>query len=218
MTIHSLSIGYNDTAPVAHITDAVLRCGKFICLLGRNGSGKSTLLKTLAGLLPPLSGEIEGNEKISLVLTQLPQLENTTVRQLVATGRLPYSGLFGQLHEADWQAVDRAIQLVGLQSLSDRLTSTLSDGERQRVMIARAVAQDTPVMLLDEPSAFLDYPSKRELMDLLRRLAHEEGKAILLSTHDVEQAIATADLIWCMHDGTLDILPPSPEIIQTYFG
>lgn len=217
MTIHSLSIGYNGTAPVAQITDAVLRCGNFICLLGRNGSGKSTFLKTLAGLLPPLSGEIEGGEKISLVLTQLPQLENTTVRELVATGRLPYSGLFGQLYEEDWQAVDHAIRLVGLQSLSDRLTSTLSDGERQRVMIARAVAQDTPVMLLDEPSAFLDYPSKRELMDLLRRLAHEEGKAILLSTHDVEQAIDTADLIWCMHDGSLDILSPSPEIIQTYF-
>lgn len=220
--LQNITIGYDNTAPVAEITDAVLRNGQFICLLGRNGCGKSTLLRTLAGLQAPLAAP-EGwcgltSADCALVLTAIPRLEHTTVRELVASGRLPYSGLFGQLRQEDWKKVDRALAMTGLEPLQERLTSTLSDGEMQRVMIARALAQDTPVMLLDEPSAFLDYPSKRELMRLLSRLAHEGDKAILLSTHDVEQAIQAADALWCLHDDHLDVLAPTDDIIGRFFS
>ena len=125
------------------------------------------------------------------------------MRELVSYGRLPYTGMFGRLSPADLAAADAAIQLTGIEPLANRYLHTLSDGERQKALIARALAQATPYLLLDEPSAFLDYPSRRQLMQLLVRLAHEEGKAILLSTHDVELAAQYADRLWIIRDQRL---------------
>lgn len=208
LALKQLSIGYKHSAPVASAIDAELSVGEFCCLLGRNGTGKSTLLKTIAGLQPPLSGQIIRPEHIGLVLTQVPNLQNTTTRQMVAFGRLGTTDWLGRLRNEDYEAADLAIRMVGIEDLADRLFGTLSDGERQKTMIARAIAQASPLLLLDEPSAFLDYPSRRELMRLLGQLAHEQNKAILLSTHDVELALESADSIWLMKEKALHRIAP----------
>lgn len=215
--LQNISIGYPSSAPIVSAIEAELCCGQFICLLGRNGSGKSTLLRTLAGLQPPLSGsllsshpqlsstpsQLVSTPSTALVTPHCPELQHTTVRELVAYGRLPYSGLLGRLHAADYEAADQALQRVGIESLAHRLINTLSDGERQKALIARALTQDTPCLLLDEPSAFLDYPSRRQLMQLLLALAHDANKAILLSSHDVELAREYADQLWIIRDHRL---------------
>ena len=133
-----------------------------------------------------------------MVLTEKPDIRNMTVRELVALGRSPYTGFWGTLHDQDWQVVDAAIDQVRIGSLRERMVHTLSDGERQKVMIAKALAQQTPVIFLDEPTAFLDFPSKVEMMQLLRRLAIEGEKTIFLSTHDFELALQVADRLWLM--------------------
>lgn len=144
----------------------------------------------------------------SLVTPHCPELYHTNVRELVGYGRLPYTDLFGRLTKTDLQAAEDAMQRVGILELADRLIHTLSDGERQKALIARALTQATPILFLDEPSAFLDYPSRRQLMSLLQRLSHEEGKAILLSTHDVELAAAYADRLWILNKHRLEIKNP----------
>lgn len=203
LRLSNLNIGYNDSAPVVMSIDAELSDGCFCCLLGRNGTGKSTLLRTIAGLQLPLSGTIERPDSIGIVLTGIPNLLNTKVREMVAYGRLAHTGIWGRLHDEDYVMADEAIRLVGIQDIADRLLSTLSDGEKQKTMIARAIAQQSPLLLLDEPSAFLDYPSRRELMHLLQDLAHNHRKIILLSTHDVELAAASADILWIINDKTM---------------
>ena len=203
LRLSNLNIGYNDSAPVVMSIDAELSDGCFCCLLGRNGTGKSTLLRTIAGLQLPLDGTIERPDSIGIVLTGIPNLLNTKVREMVAYGRLAHTGIWGRLHDEDYVMADEAIRLVGIQDIADRLLSTLSDGEKQKTMIARAIAQQSPLLLLDEPSAFLDYPSRRELMHLLQDLAHNHRKTILLSTHDVELAAASADILWIINDKTM---------------
>lgn len=223
MRLCHLDIGYSQSAPIVSSIDAELLPATFTCLLGRNGSGKSTLLLTLANQLKPLAGEIhsslltlnsslEGNS--SLITPHSPELSNTTVRELVCYGRLPYTGIFGRLHDADYQAADEAISRVGISHLASKFIHTLSDGERQKALIARGLAQGSPILLLDEPSAFLDYPSRRQLMTLLQHLAHDEGKTILLSTHDVELAAQYADRLWIIQNHRLTEKTPqdfSPE-------
>ena len=188
-------------------------------LLGVNGCGKSTLLRTLSGLLPPfpLGGEAtdeapvrlcgrpladyaprELARTVSIVLTERPLAEGLTVEDVVQMGRIPYSRLLSQRSAEDERQVRRALELTSTVHLARRALTSLSDGERQRVFVAKALAQDTPVILLDEPSAFLDFPSQIQLFRLLRRLAHEEGKAILMSTHDVEPALQLADQLWLL--------------------
>lgn len=203
LRLSNLNIGYNNSAPVVSSIDAELSDGCFCCLLGRNGTGKSTLLRTIANLQHPLSGTIERPDSIGIVLTHIPNLLNTSVREMVAYGRLGHTGIWGRLHDEDYVMADEAIRMVGIQDIADRLLSTLSDGEKQKTMIARAIAQQAPLLLLDEPSAFLDYPSRRELMHLLQDLAHIHGKTILLSTHDVELAAASADVLWIINDKTM---------------
>ena len=218
--------GKNGTRVVAEGINAAIRSGELTCLLGANGIGKSTLLRTLSAFQPALSGEIliarDGNSSdadtsltshllpltslsdkelsrlIGVVLTEKPDIRNMTVRELVALGRSPYTGFWGTLHDDDWQVVDEAIEAVRIGSLRERMVHTLSDGERQKVMIAKALAQQTPVIFLDEPTAFLDFPSKVEMMQLLRRLAIEAQKTIFLSTHDFELALQVADRLWLM--------------------
>lgn len=137
---------------------------------------------------------------IGVVLTEKPDIRNMSVRELVALGRSPYTGFWGTLHDDDWQVVDEAIHAVRIEPLRERMIHTLSDGERQKVMIAKALAQQTPVIYLDEPTAFLDFPSKVEMMQLLRRLAQEQQKTIFLSTHDFELALQVADTLWIMRN------------------
>ena len=212
--LSNLSIGYhckNGTRVVAAGINAAIRSGELTCLLGANGVGKSTLLRTLSAFQPKLDGEvlIEGKEittfndkelsrLIGVVLTEKPDIKNMSVRELVALGRSPYTGFWGTLHDDDWQVVDEAIHAVRIEPLRERMIHTLSDGERQKVMIAKALAQQTPVIFLDEPTAFLDFPSKVEMMQLLRRLAREQQKTIFLSTHDFELALQVADTLWLM--------------------
>lgn len=212
--IRDLTTGYASRHRRTVITDGInasLRPGELTCLLGPNGAGKSTLLKTLSGFLAPISGDIliggrplaaypstELARVIGVVLTERITLDNMTARELVGMGRSPYTGFWGRLSDDDMAIVDHAIEIVGITSLSHRMINTLSDGERQKVMIAKALAQETPIIFLDEPTAFLDYPSKVEIMQLLRRIAREEGKTVFLSTHDLELALQIADKIWLL--------------------
>lgn len=172
---------------VAGHINAGINSGELTCLLGANGIGKSTLLRTLSAFQPKLSGEIfiQGQEieqykdkelsmAISVVLTEKCEVRNMTVTELVGLGRTPYTGFWGTLDEDDKQIVERSISLVKIEKLADRMVHTLSDGERQKVMIAKALAQETPIIFLDEPTAFLDFPSKVEMMQLLHRLSRPD--------------------------------------------
>lgn len=196
---------------VAGHINAGINSGELTCLLGANGIGKSTLLRTLSAFQPKLSGEIfiQGQEieqykdkelsmAISVVLTEKCEVRNMTVTELVGLGRTPYTGFWGTLDEDDKQIVERSISLVKIEKLADRMVHTLSDGERQKVMIAKALAQETPIIFLDEPTAFLDFPSKVEIMQLLHHLSRSTNKTIFLSTHDLELALQIADKIWLM--------------------
>ena len=215
--IHDLSIGYRAKHSVHTVAEGIsnsIHSGELTCLLGENGAGKSTLLRTLSGFLPPLAGEISVlgrplgayREKelatvIGVVLTEKNNLQNMTVAELVGMGRSPYTGFWGRLSAEDKAQVEAALALVGIPSLADRLVQTLSDGERQKVMIAKALAQETPIIFLDEPTAFLDYPSKVEILHLLHRLSREMHKTVFLSTHDLELALQIADQLWLMARG-----------------
>ena len=215
--LFNLAIGYPGKHSVKIVAEGIsesIQSGELTCLIGENGAGKSTLLRTLSGFLPALSGEISIMGKplrayrekelatvIGVVLTEKTNLQNMTVAELVGMGRSPYTGFWGQLSADDRQKVDEALSLVGIAWLRERMVQTLSDGERQKVMIAKALAQETPIIFLDEPTAFLDYPSKVEILHLLHRLSQEMGKTIFLSTHDLELALRVADRVWLMKKG-----------------
>jgi iron complex transport system ATP-binding protein len=174
-------------------------------------------MRTLSGFQPALKGAvyIEGksieeytprelSERVGVVLTERNTTPDLTVEEVVSIGRMPYTNFWGKLTQVDYNAVDEAIELVGIESLRHKKIGRVSDGERQKVMIAKALAEQTGIILLDEPTAFLDYGSKVSVMRLLRRLAHEQGKSILLSTHDLEIAFQTTDEVWILqHDGLL---------------
>lgn len=228
VVLHNLSIGYltkGNEKVVASGLNATINNGELTCLLGRNGIGKSTLLRTLSAFQPALEGEIvisstqppssitsltdkQLSRLIGIVLTEKPDVQNMTIEELVGMGRSPYTGFWGTLDDEDKKIVGEAIQLVGIENLQGRMVHTLSDGERQKVMIAKALAQQTPIIYLDEPTAFLDFPSKVETMQLLRRLANDEQKTIFLSTHDVELSLQLADKIWLMEPGHLSVGTP----------
>lgn len=215
--IHNLSIGYaskNNHKIVAEGINHSLFDGQLTCLLGENGAGKSTLLRTLSAFQPALSGSIsvmgrdlkEYSDRqlstlIGVVLTDRVSLQNMSVRELVAMGRSPYTGFWGAMSSDDNEKVNQAIELCGIGALSHRMVETLSDGERQKVMIAKALAQETPLIFLDEPTAFLDYPSKVEVLHLLHRLSRQMHKTVFMSTHDLELALQIADMVWLMKKG-----------------
>ena len=206
----SLSIGYKKKV-VATDINKTLRAGTMTCLIGRNGTGKSTLMRTMAGFQPPLGGSLsmdgrdvtqmttmERARLVSVVLTDRVDVQGMTVTDLVSMGRQPYTGFFGKMTKDDEAIVAEALQQVGMADFAGRQVTTLSDGERQKVMIAKALAQQTPFILLDEPTAFLDYPSKKETLSLLLQLCHEEQKAVLVSTHDLDVALKITDEVWEM--------------------
>lgn len=205
ITTNRLTVGYRGHRVVEDISLS-LPCGRLVCLLGPNGAGKSTLLRTLCGFQPPIAGTVtisgsdittmsaaEVARLVSVVLTDRPLTPSLTAAEMVGMGRAPYTGFWGRLSDDDRRLVSEAMQTVGIASLATRRMGQLSDGERQKVMIAKALAQHTPVIVLDEPTAFLDYPSKVAVMKTLARLAHDEGKTILMSTHDLELAAQLGD-------------------------
>ncbi len=211
----TLTIGYRHPRHPVHLVadkiNVALERGRFVCLLGKNGVGKSTLIRTLAGMQRPITGEVilEGRpvhtfsardlaRRMSLVLTQRVAVGMMPVNAFVSLGRHPYTDWTGRLRKRDEEVVKRAIADVGIEALTHRPMSELSDGERQKVKIARALAQEPQVLVLDEATAFLDLPRRVELMGLLRHLAHEGGRAVLLSTHDLDLALRWADRLWLL--------------------
>jgi len=208
LTTSSLTIGY-PRQPLASHLNLELRPGEMVCLIGPNGAGKSTLLRTLAGMQPPLAGEVllDGEnvhrlppldlaKRLAIVLTARVEAGNLSVWTLVSLGRHPYTDWLGRLTRHDEAIIRRAMEMTGCLPLAARPVHELSDGERQKVMIARALAQEPRVLLLDEPTAFLDLPRRVEMFQLLRRLARQAGHAILLSTHDLDLALRLADRLW----------------------
>ena len=210
-----LNIGYRlkkGTKGLLDLLDLVLESGQLVGLLGRNGTGKSTLIKTLAGLLKPLSGKLDimgipayklkqraYAKMLSIVLTRPPIVGNMLVKDLVATGRYPHTTWLGNLTKTDLVHLEQTIKVTRLADFRYTTLASLSDGERQRALIARALAQDTPLLFLDEPTAFLDTANSIEIMLLLKEIAHKEHKGVLVATHDLPLALQLADKIWLIN-------------------
>lgn len=232
LSTHNLSIGYATGRPLAGAIDVSLQPGELVCLLGPNGAGKTTLIRTLAGMQPPLSGRVllGGQDvrglgpralarQLSVVLTEKLEVGALSVYELVALGRYPYTDWMNRLKPRDHAAVEAALRAVGAAELAGRQCSELSDGERQRVMIARALAQEPELMILDEPTAFLDLPRRVEIMHLLRDLTRATGRAILLSTHDLDLALRSADRVWLLPSGgPLQVGAPEDLILSGAFS
>ncbi len=228
------SIGYKgkangDTIIQSAISVYALK-GELVAVIGENGVGKSTLLRTIAGFQPSVGGEILFRDKpvsvfhekelallMSFVSTEIIRVPNLSVFDLVSLGRYPYTNWFGKLHDEDRHHIEEAIKTVGLQGFETRMVDHLSDGERQKVMIARTLAQDTEVIVLDEPTAFLDLSNKYEIVHILHQLASEKKKTILFSTHDLSTAIAESDRIWLMLNNSVEQGAPEDLILNGSF-
>lgn len=230
----NLSIGYGARV-IQHDLSFVLPDGELVALLGANGCGKSTLLRTLAGLQPLLAGSYslsgeaglsaersirdsglsaERSKLIALVLTERLSVERATVRDVVAMGRYPYTSFLGTLTTADNRIVNEAMKQVGVDELADTYYNDHSDGEKQRVLIAKALAQQTPVILLDEPTAYLDLPSRIKTLSLLHDIAHTQGKTILVSTHELDLAMRSADRVLLMFPNNEGALLDTPDHLR----
>ncbi|HVU12941.1 MAG TPA: ABC transporter ATP-binding protein [Phototrophicaceae bacterium] len=228
---HNLAVGYPPRV-IADKIDVNLRAGELVCLIGPNGAGKSTLMRTLAGIQAPIHGSVtllgddvhrlparERAQRLSVVLTERVNPGLLTAYTLVSLGRHPYTDWSGRLTAHDEAVIRQAIADVGARALVDRHIGELSDGERQKIMIARALAQEPALLILDEPTAFLDLPRRVEIMQLLRRLAHESRRAILLSTHDLDLALRTADRIWLLASGQpLQVGAPEDLVLSGAFA
>ena len=215
LILDKLTIGYHTTV-IQPSLSLEAREGEMICLLGQNGCGKSTLIRTLAGFLPPLSGqafvrqsasaykslfsmtEHERSLLFSVVLTDRLSTDRTTVEDVVAMGRYPYANILGKLSDTDVRNINEALTAVNMEHKRGAYFSELSDGEKQRTLIAKALAQQTPFILLDEPTAHLDLPNRIKTLLLLRQLARTTARTILISTHELDLALQTADTIWLM--------------------
>ena len=217
--LENISLSYGSRTILREVS-LHLRAGELCALVGRNGAGKSTLLRALTSNnktiingspMAELSAE-KMAKTVAIVTTERIRIDNLLVEDLVAMGRAPYTNWVGYLQDIDREIVNDAIKAVGMSDFIGRDTSSLSDGELQRVMIARAIAQQTPIILLDEPTAFLDIPTRFEVCRLLAELAHKQGKCILFSTHDVDAAIPVCDSFTIIENGELRQLPTSDAI------
>lgn len=219
ITLRNITLAYGDRTLVEN-GSAEFAAGELTALVGRNGAGKSTLLRAVTAIEPPKSGEVllDGTNAvamppeaiartISFVGTERVRIANLRCEDIVAIGRAPYTNWIGRMQAADRRIVADALQAVDMEAFAARSIDTLSDGECQRIMIARALAQQTPTIVLDEPSAFLDIPTRFEICRLLQRLAHEEGKCILFSTHDLDAAMPVCDSVAVISDRTITKLP-----------
>ena len=228
ISTNSLTIGYRIASgleyPVQTDLNFSLHTGEMVCMLGPNGCGKSTLLRTLAGLQPALTGEykIQNSDRpeksVALVLTERLSMDNTTVHDVVAMGRYPYTSFLGGLSEQDERIIAESLEAVGFDLLalnsSHSPFNAHSDGEKQRILIAKALAQQTPIILLDEPTAHLDLPHRILILRLLRQLAHEQGKTVLISTHELDLALALSDRILLMSPAGRGIQLDTPEALK----
>ena len=220
ISTNKLTIGYGETVVQSNLSFS-LNEGEMVCMLGPNGCGKSTLLRTLAGLQPALGGEFThcDAKRVALVLTERLSMDHTTVHDVVALGRYPYSSFLDGLSEEDEKMIEEALKSVGfdLSSFPFPLSpfNAHSDGEKQRILIAKALAQQTPIILLDEPTAHLDLPHRILILRLLRRLAHEQKKTVLISTHELDLALALSDRILLMTPGKGVQLDKAETLKQT---
>jgi iron complex transport system ATP-binding protein len=236
IALRALSIGYKpsrkETKVVAVNLNATLRAGELVCLLGPNGAGKSTLMRTMAGMQKPLDGAVELGgvnihelparelaKQLSVVLTERISIGAMTAYSLVALGRYPHTNWAGTLNDKDHEIIQWALQTTGASEFTNRNIGELSDGERQRVMVARALAQEPQLMILDEITAFLDLPRRVEIMQMLRELARTTNRAILLSTHDLDLALRSADVIWLLpKGGALQVGAPEELVLNGAFA
>lgn len=233
LSLKNLDVGYaNARGSVLRGVTLETAPGAFVCILGRNGAGKSTLMRTIAGLQPPLAGEasLDGEDiasmrpaararRIAVVLTERPTSPALRVDDVVTLGRQPFTGWAGRLSVEDLQLAEDALRRSGALAFRGRYFDHLSDGERQRVMIARAIAQTPRLMVLDEITAFLDLPGRVEVMSLLRRHARESGAIVLLSSHDLDLSLQLADAVWLLDGkGALHVGPPSELIAAGHVG
>lgn len=222
--LNNITLSFGSRKLIEHAS-AHFECGRMTALLGRNGTGKSTLLRAIASLGEVQGGAIEigGRElselsnadlarMVAFVNTERVSVEAMTAYDLVAVGRSPYTDWSGRLRSSDHEAIERSIRIAGVEHLADRYVDTLSDGECQRVMIAKALAQDTPAILLDEPTSYLDMPNRYELCTLLGRLAHDEGKCVLFSTHELDIALTLSDNIALVDTPQLLYMPTGEMI------
>ena len=224
----SLSLGYGSRILIDSLSATVKR-GELTALVGRNGTGKSTLLRAITGLGERIGGDILLGDKsidslstaelatmVAFVTTDKVRIANLRCRDVVALGRAPYTNWIGRMQEQDEETVMRSMELVGMSDYADKPMARMSDGECPRIMIARALAQQTPIILLDEPTAFLDMPNRYELCTLLQRLAHEEQKCILFSTHELDIALALCDSIALISPPQLHLLPTEEMVKSGY--
>lgn len=222
-----LHIGYKDKAILPPI-NVSLDEGNLIALIGPNGAGKSTLFKTLTAHIKPISGSIElmgkelsdysSKEKamlIGLVLTERPDDMFLKVYDVVASGRCPYTNFFGKIEKEDENIIQESLDIVGINNLKDRYFNTLSDGEKQKVMIAKTLAQNTPIIFMDEPTAFIDYPSKIELFSLMKMLSKERNKTIIFSSHDLELLLRYTDDIWMISKGMELVSAKKDDLLES---
>ncbi len=231
LTTHSLTVGYRKgKRPTAILSSLNLKieAGTVVALLGRNGAGKSTLIRAITGAEQPIDGRVviggrdmaamssrELSRMVGLVSTERVAVGGLTVTELVELGRQPHTGFTGRLSASDRQKVAEAINSVGMSHMAGRHMAELSDGERQKVMIAKAIAQETPLIVLDEPTAFLDVASRIRTMQLLHSLARTQGKAVLLSSHDVQQSLLLADALWVITDDGRMVSGTTEEVVMS---
>lgn len=221
-----LHIGYKDKAILPPI-NVSLEEGSLIALIGPNGAGKSTLFKTLTAHIKAIGGSVElmgkelseysAKEKamlIGLVLTERPDDMFLKVYDVVASGRCPYTNFFGKIEKEDENIIQESLDIVGINQLKNRYFNTLSDGEKQKVMIAKTLAQNTPIIFMDEPTAFIDYPSKIELFSLMKMLTKERNKTIIFSSHDLELLLRYTDDIWLISKGKQLISAKKDDLIR----
>lgn len=226
LKLENLAVGYDNHPLIEGVTTS-FQPGTLNALLGRNGTGKSTLLRALAGIDRPMSGEVMVNGEslhlmesdqlartVAIVSTERIRIPNLQCRDVVALGRAPYTNWIGRMQEEDREKVMESLRLVGMEHYADRSLDRLSDGESQRILIARALAQETPLLLLDEPTSFLDMPNRYELTTLLRELSRRVGKCILFSTHELDIALSLSDTVALIDTPHLHHLP-TPEMTQS---
>jgi iron complex transport system ATP-binding protein len=223
----NLGAGYNGQARVADINISAYR-GEVLCLIGPNGSGKTTMLRTFAGLLPPVGGEVllsgeninainaaDRARRLAVVLTERPLAFLTSAYEIAAAGRSPHTNFFGSLTANDHAIVRAALETVGAAELADRDFSSLSDGEKQKALIARALAQQPEVIILDEPTSHLDIRHKLEVMELVNRLARETGLAVILALHDIDLALKHCGAVLLVKDGQVRAAGKPEEIVAS---
>ena len=235
LSTKDLAIGYKrkkstDLILLDNLNLSVER-GELICLLGQNGFGKSTLLRTLTGVQKPIKGDFFINGKsinsyersqlakvLSIVLTENLNIGEVSVHSVVSMGRYPHNNWLGMLSGKDHKVINNVLEIIGLTSYKEKMFSELSDGFKQKVMIARALAQDTSIIFLDEPTAFLDIPTRIEILSMLRSLIKQFNKSIIFSSHDLDLALQTADIIWLItKDQKIEVDSPEDLVLNGHF-